>query len=113
MKRILTILKEKWPEYILEILVITIGILGAFFLNNWNEKRLLNSRFEYSLEQIATLLKSKELRIGYAEDLALFKVRLADSLLAGGEGIPDLQLPAHRRRLQRRAPRLADRGGGA
>jgi hypothetical protein len=39
MKRILSILKDKWPEYFLEILVLIIGIYGAFELSNYGETR--------------------------------------------------------------------------
>ena len=39
MKRILSTLKEKWPEYFLEILVLIIGIYGVFELANYGENR--------------------------------------------------------------------------
>ena len=52
MKKIITLLKEKWGEYLIEIIVITLGIFGAFILNNWNESRKQNERFKIFTEQL-------------------------------------------------------------
>ncbi|WP_420316988.1 hypothetical protein [Ekhidna sp.] len=83
MKRIFTTLAQKWPEYFLEILVITIGILGAFALNNWNENRksnfenerfLINLKNEFVLNQEALRLKINDHRIVDSKLLQLAEI---------------------------------------
>lgn len=38
MKRILSTLAQKWPEYFLEIIAITLGIWAAYVLDDWKEQ---------------------------------------------------------------------------
>ena len=52
MKKIIELIKEKWGEYVIEILLITLGIFGAFILNNWNESQKQNERFKIFTEQL-------------------------------------------------------------
>ena len=44
MKIFLEVLKRKWAEYLLEMLVITFGIIAAFMLDSWHDER--NNRKE-------------------------------------------------------------------
>jgi len=70
MKKILETLKQKWAEYLLEIIVITAGILGAFALNSWNEGRKL---------EIAELSYLKRIRTDLIEDTVYYDRRIKES----------------------------------
>ena len=60
MKRIFITVKEKWPEYLLEILVLIIGIYGAFAVDNWNE----NQKTQADEQELISNLKTDfELRL--------------------------------------------------
>ena len=58
MGKIFHLLKADWYKYLLEILVITFGILGAYALNNWNEYRKDREREDAILKQLQTEFQS-------------------------------------------------------
>ena len=100
MKKILQNLKENWITYGFETLVVIVGILGAFALNNWNENRkrnldeqavlqLLKEDMVQAKEQSTEFLREEEAHIERIK-AALGADHLVDSLL----GLPvDQQIP--------------------
>jgi hypothetical protein len=67
MKRILTTFKEKWPEYLLEIFVLIIGIYGAFAVDNWNESRRDNVMLNELVNVLTLAVESRSTEV--SEDL--------------------------------------------
>jgi len=81
MKQIIRTIKNKWSEYFLEVLVITIGILGAFALNNWIEARKANASERLSIERLMEDLKSDIGRYQFLEKSYTNRIERSDSIL--------------------------------
>jgi predicted dinucleotide-utilizing enzyme len=60
MKNLINHLKAEWYKYLLEIIVITVGILGAFILNSWNEGRKNAVEERVVLENLITEIKANK-----------------------------------------------------
>jgi Na+-transporting methylmalonyl-CoA/oxaloacetate decarboxylase gamma subunit len=80
MKKLLKTLSQKWPEYLLEILVLIIGIYGAFAVESWNETRkeqkeevaylhAINVEFKENREQFKKVLAAHQLSYNSCEKL--------------------------------------------
>lgn len=102
MKKILKHLGEDWYKYVLELIVITAGILGAYALNNWNEERKAAIEEQEILKQLYddfqnSKIQSEKLIADESQDIwklnaALGAQEQVDSLF----NLPDKQVIANR-----------------
>ncbi|MDW3194465.1 MAG: hypothetical protein R8G66_18960 [Cytophagales bacterium] len=81
MKIIFKTLKEKWPEYFLEILVITLGILGALLLNNWNDGRKARNVQKKTMERMIDDMESDIERYEFLNRRFDVRIGKCDSVL--------------------------------
>lgn len=63
MKKILHHLSTDWYKYLLELIVITAGVLGAFALSNWNENRLNTIKRDKLVQSLATEFRANREQI--------------------------------------------------
>lgn len=78
MKRILSTLSRKWPEYLIEAFVIIASILGAYALDSWNEN------YKDSEEERILLLDLKS-------DLEKTKRNFINDTIANWNGIRNMK----------------------
>lgn len=73
MKKIVQTLSQKWPEYLIEAVVIVASILGAYALDNWHQSRINFKRsIDYHqriIEDIDYLIEVNHTRLAKAKPI--------------------------------------------
>jgi hypothetical protein len=82
MKKIIEILKLKWAEYLLEIIVIVVGVLGAFALDNWNEQNKNSVKEKVYLSDIHKDFKKNKNQFELVQASLERGIDVSDSLIS-------------------------------
>lgn len=85
MKRIFQTLSKKWPELLLELIVITVGILAAYGLNNWSQRRAQKNSEMEILSEIKSNLNLDLIDLKGNRDAHKLCLGLLDSIRHAGE----------------------------
>ena len=76
-----------------EITLVVIGILIALQVNNWNQIRLENERFEFGIQQIQNELRCSQFYQSGLADKIDYQLLRIDSLLNFPDDIPLHRIP--------------------
>ena len=84
MQAIIQALKSNWAKYLIEALVITFSIIGAFILDNWNKERQNRKEEQVILlglkEEFLENLDEVSRNIGLNEDVITATYEMIDLL---------------------------------
>ncbi len=90
MKRILTTLSEKWPEYLIEAVVIVASILGAYALDNWNENRKQSNEEQLILSLLLEDLEQAKNQSTFYTGQEQFHISVLEAALGSEETLDSL-----------------------